>query len=431
MGHLGTKETYKKLRERLDCYPVGAPGRKTIYEILKIIYTPEEAELASSLPFQLSSLGKISRSLGIPADELLVKLESMADKGLVFDIQLGGKTRYMLTPTVVGIFEFSMMRVRDDIDQTKLAGLLKRYIVNESEFSSHYTAKTTPFRTLVHEEVIDDYTEILSWEKASHVVKEAKKWGVATCHCRHVQHHLNDDCKKFRMDCCLSLDMGADYLIRHGFAKAITREEALKLMHETRDAGLVHICDNVQRRPTFICNCCGCCCEILLAFKKLRAFNATFSSNFIARVNEEHCVGCRKCKKACPVDAIDIFEHYHTVKGKKIKFMAKVDRSVCIGCGVCALSCKFDSMAMEGREARWITPESTFARVITMALEQNTLHRMIFDENQLSGQMASALVGGIMKLPPAKQLLTMKKIKSRFIDFMLGGLKIKTGQAEL
>jgi Pyruvate/2-oxoacid:ferredoxin oxidoreductase delta subunit len=423
MGHLAGKHAYKKLRERLDQMPVGAPGRKTIYEILKIIYTPEEAELAAKMPLVPQSLDKIARNLKMAPDELRPGLEAMADKGMLVDIELGGKMRYMLSPTMVGVFEFTMMRVREDIDQKKLAELIYRFVVEERDFvdSLKPGTQTSMFRTLIHEVTLPkDYAEVLDWEKASHIVGSAGKWGVSLCHCRHVEHHRGNDCQKFKMESCLSIGMGADYLIRHDLAREIGKTEALDLILQTRDAGLVHICDNVQNRPTFICQCCGCCCEILNAFKKFKVFGSTFSSNFMATPDESKCTGCRKCERACPVDAISKVEKPRTVNGKKYRWVVKVDEEICLGCGVCAMQCEFDSMKMTPRPQRRIAPESTVARVMTMALEQGKLHNFTAEMGEgAMAQFMGVVAGAVLRLPPAKQLLARDAFKSRFINYVI------------
>ena len=235
----------------------------------------------------------------------------MADKGIVMDLRKGDDVRYILTPTVVGFFEFSMMRIRDsdEIDQKKLAELYHRYMLEEPDFAGQFGAgtQTSPFRTLVHEQTIpQNYSEVLDWERATHVVESAGRWAVGLCHCRHVKHHMGKDCTKFSMeDSCLSLGPAIDFLLRHRLAREIDRSEAMDLLSQTKEARMVHLCDNVQQRPTFICNCCGCCCEVMLSFKEFRLFGNTFSSNFMASVDDAACTGCLKCVKACPVDAID------------------------------------------------------------------------------------------------------------------------------
>ncbi|MBW1808743.1 MAG: 4Fe-4S dicluster domain-containing protein [Deltaproteobacteria bacterium] len=434
MGHLATKATYKKLRERLDLLPVGAPGQSTIYEILKITHTPEEAELCCQMPLKFSTLGALSRKLGIPRDSLRPKLETMADKGLILDMLIGGKMRYMITPTIIGFIEFSMMRIRDDVDQKHLANLYHRYLLEEPDFANQFKpgTKTSLFRTLVHETTLpENYTEVLDWERATHIVESAVARAVSLCHCRHVTHHRGEDCKKIRMEVCLSLNIGADYLSRHGLARLISKEEALDLLVETREAGLVHLGDNVQNRPGFICNCCGCCCEVMGAMKNFGMFENTFSSNFEARVDNQACTGCKKCQKACPANAIDIIDKPRTKKGKKYKFLAKVDPKVCLGCGVCIPECKFDSMAMVPRAQRRITPRSTFTRVLTMALEQGKLHQMLIDaDSGVMAHTANAMLGAILDLPPAKQLLARDELRSRFIEFLISGAK-KAGIEEV
>ncbi len=422
MGHLAAKESYQRLRERLDMLPVGAPGRGAIFQILKILYTPEEAELAAKLPLRFASLQQIARKLSLPESELQSRLEAMADKGLVADFNLGGKIRYILNPTIVGAFEFSMMRVRADIDQEQLAGLMHQYLIGNSEFADALKkgAPTSLFRTMVHEETLPaDYTEVLDWERASHIVENAGAWSIGLCHCRHVAHHLDRECEKFPMDTCLSLGMGAEYLSRHGLARSVEKQEAIDLLQRSREAGLVHLGDNVQNRPSFICNCCSCCCEVMQGFRKFRAFQP-FASNFEAQIDAAACNGCRKCARACPVNAIEVIEQVRVQGGKKLKWLARVDPEICIGCGVCAQQCKFDSLKMAPRERRWITPANTFAKVLTMALEQGKLQHLLLDQDDgLGARTASALLGAILKLPPTKQLLARDAFKSRFVDFML------------
>lgn len=423
MGHLAAKQAYGKLRQKLDGMPVGAPGETTIYEILKVLFTPEEAAIGARMPLKLSSLSAISRKTNIPETELQKRLEAMAEKGIVLDLHIGEKVRYMLTPTIVGFFEFSMMRARDDFDQAELAKLLHRYMLEERDFSGQFdpASRTSPFRTLVHEKTLPkDFTEVLSYERATEIIEDSKRYAVGLCHCRHIAHHMGRECTVFEMESCLTIGPGVDYALRHRLAREISKSEALDLIWRTRDAKMVHLCDNVQERPTFLCSCCGCCCEVLVGFRKFEIFGNTYSSNFEARIVDDECIGCKKCKKACPIDAIDMTNMAHMVKGKKIKKLAKVDLDVCLGCGVCALACENEALTMVPRAKRRLVPESAFARVLMMAIEQGKLQELLFDKDDGLGALAAnVLLGAITKLPPAKQLLARDAIKSRFVEFML------------
>ncbi len=429
MGHLSGKQAYRSLQQRLERMPVGAPGQGTIFEILKLLFTPHEAALLAQFPMKFSTIGALSRKLQIPEAELQTTLDRLCERGGVCDLFLSGKRRYMLNPTIVGFFEFSMMRVREDMDQKHLAELYHRYILEEPDFVSSWktaSAETTPFRTLIHEEALpENYTEVLDWERCNHLLEETNDFGVTICHCRHVKHHLGEDCQVFHMeDSCLSLGMGVDYLVRNGMARRISREEARDILAESRDAGLVHMADNVQRRGTFICNCCGCCCEVLNSFKRWDSFTNVFASNYLAQPSEAKCRGCKKCQQACPVNAIDMVPGERHVDGRTIKRMAVVDPHVCIGCGVCQLACRFDSMKMVPREVRRIAPENTVARILTMALEQGKLHEMLVEPTDgLPHRAAHALIGAVLSLDPAKRLLTQRALKSRFIDALISGAK--------
>ncbi|MBM4321504.1 MAG: 4Fe-4S ferredoxin, partial [Deltaproteobacteria bacterium] len=191
MGHRAMKDGYAAWQEKLQRWPVGAPGQGTIQQILRIVATTEEAELLARLPWSFRTLDQLSRRLRLPGKELAPRLEALASKGLVMDLMLRGRMHYVLTPTVVGFFEFSMMRVREDIDQAELAKLFHRYMLEETDFKEQFRkeARTSPFRTLVHEEALPaDRTEVLDWERATHMVGEAGRWAVGLCHCRHVAH---------------------------------------------------------------------------------------------------------------------------------------------------------------------------------------------------------------------------------------------------
>ncbi len=433
MGHIAARQQYEKLRSKVDRYPVGAPATETIYEILKTLYTPEEAELASRLPLKFSTLGSLSRRLQVPADRLRAQLEPLCDKGLVMDLTLGGKRRYVLVPTVVGFFEFSMMRHRENLDQPRLAELYHRVMLEESDFAGQFqnTSGTSVFQTLVHEESLpESFSEILDWERAQHQVREAGAWAVSTCHCRHVAHHKGHDCEVFGMDeTCLTMGRTTEYFVRRGMARAIDMNEALDLLARSREAGMVHIGDNVQHHPTFICNCCSCCCEVLGGYRRWTVFENNFSSNFEARVSISHCTGCTKCQRACPVDAIDMVPSERLVGKKRVKRLAVVDKEVCIGCGVCQLACRFDSMRMAPRPQRKLAPESFVARMLTMAMEQGKLAELMLDpDDGLGMKAASVMLGALLRLPPAKRLLANETFKSRFVAAMLASTKLLARQ---
>lgn len=112
MGHLTAKTSHLALQDKLDRFSVGAPGRETIQKILGLLFTEEEARIAALVPFRFTSVRALAERTGIPAARLQPKLEAMAGKGMLLDLPHKGRARYMLAPTMVGLFEFSMMPPR-------------------------------------------------------------------------------------------------------------------------------------------------------------------------------------------------------------------------------------------------------------------------------------------------------------------------------
>jgi restriction endonuclease S subunit len=87
MGHLfNAKEEYLDLQRRLDQTQSGLPPSEELYDILKILYTEDEARLAATMPLKPSPLSAIAKQTGRSEKELEPLLDRMARKALVFDV---------------------------------------------------------------------------------------------------------------------------------------------------------------------------------------------------------------------------------------------------------------------------------------------------------------------------------------------------------
>ena len=424
MGHLAAKQVYRDLQIRLDRMPVGAPNHEALFEILKTLFSEEEAWIASRMPIRFTTIDTIVSRTGKREPYLKPLLEGMAEKGLLMDLERpNGKVYYVLCPTVIGFFEFSMMRVRSDYDQRKLSHLYHEYMLNDPQntfLKQAVREQTQLVRTLVHETALseENFVEILNYERASEIIREAKLHAVSLCHCRHVKHHLGEDCGH-PMENCLSLGRGTNFLIKRKLAKQIDRDQALDILAQARELGMVQSADNVQNRVSFICNCCGCSCSILEAFKRIQLNeNSTHTSNYIAYVNSESCTGCGKCVQACPIEAISMKAGETT--GERPAKQSIIDESRCLGCGVCVSSCPFKVITMQRRSRRIFTPEDSLERVLLMALERKKLHHLIFDNiHSIPIRAINYLMGFILNRPAIHRFLLKEGVKSRCIDFLL------------
>ncbi len=428
MGHLGRlKEQYRDLVARLDRGPVSLPeasdeaAEAARREILEILYTPEEAALAARMPVRPTTAERLAERLGMPADEVERRLEPMCDRGVVMDLvnPRSGKRAYLLSPPVVGFFEYSLMRAQDGIPKKRMAEALHAYTHGDPAFAREVFGHDTVIgRALVHEpELSDEVPDVLAWERATEVVGGARRWAVSLCFCRHEAEHLGQRCDA-PMDNCLSLNGGAEFVIRRGFGREIERTEALELLERSREAGLVQVADNVRNRPTFVCNCCGCCCEQLQAVSRW-GLPAVNPSGFLPSRDDAACAGCSRCARACPVGAVTM--HPVLSPGRRRADLApRFDEERCIGCGVCAGACHKGALSMaRGGKARPV-PSSTVEKVVRQALERNRLADLLFDEGAGAGsRFLHAAVDVILRLPPAQALLASEQVRSRFVKAAL------------
>jgi len=429
MGHLAGKRAYLDLQQRLDKMPVGAPAHRAFIELLQELFTEEECRVAAGIPLRLASLRSIARNAGLSDDATRTVLDRLIRKGLVVDLPRDGRsTVYYLNPTVIGFFEFSMMRVRDDVDQRRVAELMWAYMRDDPDLGFiRMLADGDTFiaRPLVNEDALEPevWTEILDHEKASAIIDEAGSWAEGVCHCRHVKLHLGKRCD-YPLDHCLALGSGADYLVRAGIANRIDKQRAMDVLAYARAHGNVQMADNVRNRPGFICNCCSCCCEIMEAFRTLPDMTRVVSSNYVAEIDAESCTGCGKCAKACPIDVIELHAAEGTAKIPKRRKAASVDAGRCLGCGVCATACEFDGLALARAPQRIYTPENVMEKIALQAIERGKLQELLFnDPGKLSHRTLGALLRTIARLPPAKQALASRQLRSRFVSLMTGAFR--------
>lgn len=431
MGHqAGSHHPYQQLQRRLDRNVTGAPDSPVFTQILKLLFSPEEADVARQMPTNFISLNRLARRVDMPSDALDALLTAMGERGLVLDLERNGKRYFTLSPVVIGFFEYTFMRTRDDLPMAELARLFDQYFFQDERFArAVFAGETQVGRSLVREEALPDgsHVEILDWERASYLVESATSHAVSLCPCRHHHSHLGTACERPQRT-CMSLNYGADVLVRNGLAEPLTTAQAVQLLAECKDAGLAQTADNVQRNVSYICNCCGCCCGMMTAIRTFNLRNAIVTSNWISDIDLEHCNGCGRCAKACPTGAIEIV--IGEPQGRKRPRWAMRDPDLCLGCGVCYGACKHGAMRMVPREQRVFTPEGTFDRVITMAVERNKLAELILDNMDGWGyQGLGRIVQVLEKLPPYKAAMAVKPLRSAFLTALVGSTRRGTGPA--
>jgi ferredoxin len=415
MAHHTPRSSYKKLTERLNLFSQGAPPSEFLYRILALLFTTEEAELVAGLPLKPFTAEKAAKNWRVPLVEAETKLQRLSSRALLVDFQINGTTEYVLPPPMAGFFEFALMRTRGDIDQKLLSELYEQYITVEEDFirDLFLTGTTQLGRVFVQEGVLsgEHALHVLDYERATEVIETASDIGIGLCYCRHKRQHQGKACTA-EMDICMTFNSVAASLIRNDYTRRVDRSECKELLHKAWEQNLAQFGENVQNGVNFICNCCPCCCEAMLAAQRFGHEHPVHSSNFIARV-EDNCSGCGRCLTTCPAKVMTLESEGQDGSGRK---RAQIDEALCLGCGVCARNCRIGALTMQPRASRVITPVNSTHKVVMMAIERGKLQNLIFDNQVLwSHRALAAMLGVILKLPPVKKALASEQLGSRYL----------------
>ncbi|MEK6756189.1 MAG: 4Fe-4S dicluster domain-containing protein, partial [Bacteroidota bacterium] len=171
--------------------------------------------------------------------------------------------------------------------------------------------------------------------------------------CRHKMENLGRACNA-PMDICMTFNTTAASLIKHNIARSVAASEGLDLLQQAYESNLVQFGENVREHVGFICNCCGCCCEAMLAAKRFGLMKPIHTTNFLPEIDERTCNGCGKCLDTCPVEAMSLVSANDPRHEKRKK--ARLNEEICLGCGLCVRNCPKDSVRLMSRPERVITP---------------------------------------------------------------------------
>ncbi len=345
-------DSYARLASALDALPNGfprTPGGKEI-RILQKIFTPEEAFLASHLTGQMELPDAIAPRMGLPPEQVAVRLKALAKRGMVWlDLDRQARSwRFRLAPFIVGMYEASL-----EIMDHELAHLVEDYMVEggaegimRPEPALH---RVVPARLALPSEWVLPYEDVLQ------ILDQARNFSVRECICRVQRDHIGRQCGFPTHNCLTFSGFG-----RPPGPKDISKAEALALLEECEEIGLVHTVSNVVKDVYYVCNCCGCCCGILRGVTERGIENSVAKATYHAQVDAERCTGCGSCTKRCQVGAV-----------AEVEGIAVVDASRCIGCGLCVTGCSTGAATLQKRpDWESIHPPESFAD-----WEHQRLHR--------------------------------------------------------
>ncbi len=350
---------YRKLQKQLDTYSVGFPA--TIsgieIEILKGLFTKDEAEFFTNMTPYLETSESVAGRLGKDCAEVGDRLEAMAEKGLLFRLKKGEEIKYGAIAFMHGLLEFQVNK----LSREKVLAIEKYF---KEGFQKAISDSNGLFiRTIPVHKSIKIERHVATFDDACAILSKADVIVVADCFCRKSKATIDEGCKK-PLEVCFMFGSMAKYYLDNKMGRRITYDESVAILSEAQRAGLVTQ-PATSQNPGGMCNCCGDCCGVLRAIKLNPKPADLVYSNHRAVVISENCSGCGICTDRCQMDAISM-NH---------EGIAVIDYDRCIGCGLCVITCPSDTILLEKKseEKRKIPPKNSLEQMLTLAKQRGII----------------------------------------------------------
>jgi NAD-dependent dihydropyrimidine dehydrogenase PreA subunit len=367
-----TDDVYMKLAEHLSRLCMGYPVREDLVGILKETFSPLEVEVALAIPngpipLEPVSVDEIQKHTILERSFLVEVLEELDKKGLLYSAYIQSREKgYALHQVGFGFPQTFHWKGEDTPQARKMARLMAKYFNRQVTREAFAPSETKPYRYIpVGKTVPAGLQAVYPFHLLERVIENAGVIAVAHCPCRIAYRLAGKGCEH-PTEVCIKFNDMARYVIDKGLAKEISKGEALDIVRQAEEAGLVHFVDNTEGEIQHNCNCCGCACWNVGSIRRRKIpRDVLMATYFIRTTDEDRCTGCGECVDVCPVQAVNL-------EGD----LPVVDEAWCIGCGVCGNVCPTEAAQITVRPDRsGALPARTFRELHEKIRQEKTSMR--------------------------------------------------------
>lgn len=284
------------------------------YYALECCVTDEEADAALLLKWRtetpISELQKRGQEkLGFSPEKTYSLLLGLAKKGVLrVNKNEKGEDCFFIQTFAPGILEMLVGNKELVEKYPQIAKAFEEYTrIRMATLSPMLPQGTGLMRVIPIEKTIDGLSHVADVERLSYYIDKYNIYSVAPCSCRRTRRMLGEGCGHLEHDMCIQMGKGAEYFIRMGRARQITKEEVYEILKKAEENGLMHEIPNIDGtgNTVAICNCCSCSCFGLRVATLFGGYRVV-ASNYHSVVDKEKCVACGQCVETCPTNALKL-----------------------------------------------------------------------------------------------------------------------------
>jgi Pyruvate/2-oxoacid:ferredoxin oxidoreductase delta subunit len=350
--NMAETDYYEKLCKYYEIQTGPILNKERLKDGLRQTVSPEELQLFFFVPFQgtvpLDKIAQRARRLKLSRDELKSRLDRLHKEAFLIRYDGGKETTY--ERAFSAYMAEQQVRMRQN---TELGQVYAQFWFDLANHSAKNLPTRTPYyRVLAVEETVkepgstrrieinqevQDPRTALPIDIISEMVSREPLIAVSECYCRLSNRLIGNECD-YPMETCFTFNELGAALIDIGTARQVDAEEAVQILRECEEAGLVHNVDNCEEHLKSLCNCCSCHCPAMHALERGQT-NVSAPSRFEPGLDEEACTLCGVCIERCPLKVIS-----------QTNGSLAFDRTNCIGCGLCASGCPENALRMALRD---------------------------------------------------------------------------------